>query len=1292
MKPKLIISLFLILLAQTAFSLPDRQPAGTASSKQDENPTFFGVAANWRMQPVRMSLSNQDVNSIVRDDEGYVWIGTRRGLNRYNGSTYKVYYHSDSLSLANDCVMSLLPDTDGRLWVGTTTGVSLIRRGKVDPGVNLVCGRVSCIRKLDDGELLIMGRNGLYEYEVDRDFLSLVYQGHSLWGKTVISGNGNVWLYSRKSRNLIILSKDYAQKNSIDVGDYNINDLYSDVSGNVFIATDKGLKYFDSEGNPLRLTAELESITRDRNIAYVVDGINGSVNIGVQGQGFYHFRGNGESVTKFWRNDRLENVTKAECLVSDRNVFISKNKRGLEYRYFTSDKIAVQVAEETRDGIITRFYSLGGDSLLVFNEKSAYIKLLKSREEATRVNIDDFKKSDVIISSVQASGTEYWILKNENQLGKYRLEGNSLKLLNSRNIEATLAIWRCEGEEGLYVLQDNSILHILDDNSTRVIQTARHPEFWYCGTTGSGMTYFLEDDGVWIFDSDRRIREIPAKVQSPGCFYEDRDGNYWIGSQSSGIYIYNPQTGETRNLTVEDGIPDNTTRSIIGDDDGNIWICTRCEVYVIAGASRQIILMGSPENIEYKYNSNRSLKTPTGHILFGGREFISDYAEIGESPSNNLTVRMDAIILNGKAIPEDGEAAVLEHGKNNITFYYSAMNFDPGVKLSYRYRLEGFDRNWVYNGASTSTSYSGLKKGRYTFKVCVQNSTGLWSDDVLEYSFKVKPTFWVSTGAMLLYTLMALGIILVLLIQSKHIRKTRKVIEQAEYEKLFAESLSKEKTAYFTNISHEYRTPLSLIYGPLKELSAENTFDQRAQYLLSLVMRNAEKMTKLTDEILTINTHEKESIKVMKSDVSVLLKGLLGSFEYMFRQREITVTQEIPDGLRAYFDHEVIERVFFNIVSNAVKYTPEGGSISIKANITDGYLYIMIADTGVGISPEKMSLIFNRFERADADRDTKGFGIGLNYAMQLMKMHHGQILVSPNLPKGTIFTMSIPALKSAYSPEEIMLDTEAQESGAIIPEEQQSEMKSTTVLIVEDNMDLANYIKHLLIDKYNVILTANGNEALECLNVSVPDIIVSDVMMPFKDGFELTRELKSSDDLCYIPIILLTAKADVGSQLEGMEIGADAYIKKPFDPVILVKTIENILTNRKRIQGMLIEKTVSPEKSIDVSEVHLKSQDVAFMTHVREIIEAHITDEEFNVTLMAQEMNISRTSLFTKMKTLYGISPITFMSDYRLNRAMELLKSGEHNVSEVAYMVGFATLTGFSRAFKNKFGVPPSSI
>ena len=294
-------------------------------------------------------------------------------------------------------------------------------------------------------------------------------------------------------------------------------------------------------------------------------------------------------------------------------------------------------------------------------------------------------------------------------------------------------------------------------------------------------------------------------------------------------------------------------------------------------------------------------------------------------------------------------------------------------------------------------------------------------------------------------------------------------------------------------------------------------------------------------------------------------------------------------------------------------------------------------------------------------------------------------------PKGSVFTLSVPAMKQAYDSSEIIMDTEASNENAIIPDETVSGTKEITILIAEDNVELANYMRHLLVPDYNVILASNGNEAMECIKVSAPDIVMSDVMMPFKDGYELCSEIKSSPEFCHLPVILLTAKADMDSHILGVEKGADAYLKKPFDPELLFAVIRGIIENRKKVQTLL----VAP-KTEDVGEeteqVEMNRHDRLFIDKLLAMMDEHLADEEFNVTAMSKEFGMSRTSLFSKIKALYGVSPQTWITDYRLNKAIELLKTHEFNVSEVSYKVGFSTLTGFSRSFKNKFGFPPSAV
>ena len=364
----------------------------------------------------------------------------------------------------------------------------------------------------------------------------------------------------------------------------------------------------------------------------------------------------------------------------------------------------------------------------------------------------------------------------------------------------------------------------------------------------------------------------------------------------------------------------------------------------------------------------------------------------------------------------------------------------------------------------------------------------------------------------------------------------------------------------------------------------------------------------------------------------------------------------------------------------------------VLAGVADGNLIISVADTGIGISPDKMRSIFDRFDRGDMDGGhLPGFGIGLNYALHLATLHKGVLSVAPNLPKGSVFTLSVPATKQAYDSSEIIMDTEASNENAIIPDETASGMKDITILIAEDNVELANYMRHLLVPDYNVILASNGNEAMECLKVSAPDIVISDVMMPFKDGYELCSEIKTSPEFCHLPVILLTAKADMDSQILGMEKGADAYLKKPFDPELLFAVIRGILENRKKVQNLLVI-PAAEEVGEETEHIEMNRHDRLFIDKLHAMMVEHLADEEFNVTAMSKEFGMSRTSLFSKVKALYGVSPQTWITDYRLNKAIELLKTHEFNVSEVSYKVGFSTLTGFSRSFKNKFGFPPSAV
>ena len=1260
----------------------------------------FLFAQKMLSQPVRIpaehTLSNSYVNCMVEDDEGYIWIGTRRGLNRFNGSTYKVFYQVDSLSLPNDFISSLCSDTDGRLWVGTSTGLCMLKDGVPEPGVNVKLGPVFGLASYDEDRLLVLSRTSLYIMDKHTLSYELIHEDETLvMADLLVTDDGKVWIYDGLNPVANVLDKDFSLIKTVDTGGLHINGMSQNKDGYILMAMTGGLAYFDPDGKPIPLTDELTRRTKGKNVLFVTVNRSGLTCVGIKDVGYLLFSGAGHDIHKVWDEDDLASVSDADAILTEENIFVSREHGVMEYRYFSSDSNVLPVSFSDRESL-NMFYPMSDERVFVLTNMKAYMMRTNS-EKVVEIPIEGNREGDRLTISMFDSDSCLWILKNDTRLCRYSFDGTRLKYLAGYDVDKTNSIWGGQENEGIYILQNDGILQIRPDGALRRHRMMKYPDFWYCATTSSGLTYFLEDYGIWLFDEDRTIKKMPLEVNSPECMYLTQDGNLWVGSQGDGIFVYDRDLTLVRRLTVKDGLPDNTTRSILGDKYGNIWVSSRCEVYKIDPDTYDITLYGNPENMNLTYNTNSSHISDSGHVMLGSRTHIALFKSADVIPENDLQVKLDGLVVNGETIVDVPETVELEHDGNVISFYYSAMQYDPAMKLSYRYRLEGYDDSWINVGTAMRTNFAGLKRGKYKFVVSVRNSTGKWSENELEYSFRVKPSPWLSWPALLVYIIISIILLAVLVNLVLRLRANSQQLRQAEYEKLLNDSLAKEKTDFFTNISHEYRTPLSLIYGPAKELSGNNSLDEHDSYLLSLVVQNAERMMKLTDQVLNFYSYEKENLKIMKSDVSVFLRSMLNSFEYMARQKELTLVIHIHDGIRAYCDREKIERIFFNIISNAVKYTPEGGEITVKAGVADDMLSISVADTGVGISPENIKKIFNRFERAgidESDADISGFGIGLNYAMHLAVLHKGMLTVSPNVPKGSVFTLAVPSSKTAYDPSVVILDTETSNENAIISKDISAEVNDVTVLVAEDNVELAGYIRHLLMEEYNVVLASNGNEAMECVKVSVPDIIISDVMMPYKDGYTLCADIKSDPEYCHLPVILLTAKTDVDSRVAGYEKGADAYLKKPFEPEVLLSVIKGMLENRKRMQAILSRISLSegiPDEA-EVTELKMNSHDRIFVEKLHAMMENHLSDEEFNVTAMSKEFAMSRTSLFSKMKALYGVSPQAWITDYRLNKAMELLQTREYNVSEVSYKVGFATLTGFSRSFKNKFGFPPSAV
>ena len=538
----------------------------------------------------------------------------------------------------------------------------------------------------------------------------------------------------------------------------------------------------------------------------------------------------------------------------------------------------------------------------------------------------------------------------------------------------------------------------------------------------------------------------------------------------------------------------------------------------------------------------------------------------------------------------------------------------------------------------------------------------------------------------------------------KYLKHREKRIQLAEEQ----QELHEQHMHFVANISHEIRTPLTLISAPLKELIAHNELNDHDRELLGIMQRNVSRLNMLAEQILNNSNHGKDDrvLRETFGDISAFVEGIANNFRFYAHEKNLHLTFDSKtNGQQGYFDMEKVEKIVSNLMSNAMKYTPEGGDIVVRVCLDQSNAVVIVKDTGIGVTDSRQREMFRRFNRLDMsaiDPSSKGFGVGLHYAQCLAFLHHGRLCYEPNVPKGSRFTLSIPYKEAVQ--EKSVVEASALQSENAAEEMMESSVHSEvdenlpTILLAEDDYEMRGYIQLLLDEDYNVIVAGDGEEALEKLKLNVPDMVLSDVVMNRMDGFELCQRIKESPDYGYLPVLLLTAKSDLDNRKHGIDCGADAYVGKPFDPYYLKSVIASILENRQRIQRIIRSMThVETETSNNEGEAGnaeplMSERDREFLNHFHRLLSNHLADDDLNVTQLAGEMNLSYSSLYARVKDLTGQSPQVFLTTYRMNIAMELLQTHNYTVSEVCYKVGASSPANFARSFKKQFGMVPSAV
>ncbi|MGB3464521.1 MAG: response regulator, partial [Cyclobacteriaceae bacterium] len=713
---------------------------------------------------------------------------------------------------------------------------------------------------------------------------------------------------------------------------------------------------------------------------------------------------------------------------------------------------------------------------------------------------------------------------------------------------------------------------------------------------------------------------------------------------------------------------------------------------------------------------NACLKTSDGQMLFGGingfNVFDPDEIEYNEyqPPVYFTDFKLSNVSLDPQSqspLTEDISLAKeinLAHDQNDFSIEFSLISFSQSRRNIFAYQLENYDEDWREVGNRRSAHYTHIPPGDYVFKVKATNSDGIWSEKTASVNIHIARAWYHSYIAYLLYalvlgTLLWLGIYLLL---NRERLRAQYNLEHMELSKM--QELDEMKSRFFANISHEFRSPLTLILGPLKGLM-NSTEDEEQKEQFGLMIRNARSLLGLINQLLELSKLERGKMKLEASerDIVEFLKPLVKSFTAMANKKYIRYKIDLPSHeVLVYFDNDKLEKIVTNLLSNAFKYTPDFGTVELKLKDESHCVSLQVSDSGIGVPDDEAEYIFNRYYRVNNKQAVRneGTGIGLSLARELVQLHRGSIMLVKGQEHGATFKVWLPKGDAHLTPDQIV-DHETNRSedlmqediltGAVELDETIERIENEVnnlplILVVEDDKDISRYVRKILEEDYKVIEAGDGEQGIKAALNQIPDLIISDVMMPGIDGYGLCGVLKNDLKTSHIPIILLTAKASNESAIVGFEQGADYYVNKPFDPKVLLLRVKNILNTRDKIVKQLGSKSLHMEPK----DIQMAKKDQDFLNRAVEIVELHISDSDFNVEDLGRELGLSRMQLYRKLKALIGKSANEFIRFIKLKRAAQLLDQGSMTISEITYKVGFNDLKYFRDCFKKQYGVNPS--
>lgn len=823
-------------------------------------------------------------------------------------------------------------------------------------------------------------------------------------------------------------------------------------------------------------------------------------------------------------------------------------------------------------------------------------------------------------------------------------------------------------------------------NEVRCMVIDKHGVLW-CGTSGGliriPVDEFVKDASRYkTYVRDYEIRDVIV----------DRQGRLWLSASGDGLVQVEPGDGEAEPkfhvFNTSNGLVNNLVQSVVDTPDGNLWISTQQGVTAWNARKKSFEnYMFSRNPMGNVYNENSAVCLDDGRVVLGGNYGLTIIQPSRLSHVSGLT---DVVFTS---YPYSDEIT-LTYEQRSPNIHFSTLDYSDVRNVKYTYRLEGFDQAWSQPSSTPWAAYQKLPAGKYLLHVKACTSDGTWGKEST-LVIRIKPPFYLTSWAIMIYVLLVLGVIILVVkfVHDKNVLRNRIRLEQ---------ELTRYKLVFFTNIAHEFRTPLTLMQGSLekeKRIMKANRWQTELEKTIRVMDKSVQRMLRLIDQLLEFRKMQAGKLKLslQETDAVMFVKGICRMFDDAAESKEIAYSFESSEPAHAMFlDQQMIDKVVFNLLSNAFKYTPAKGTISVSLSFTD-VMTIRVADTGVGIPQEKREQLFSRFMQSSYTGES--FGIGLHLTHELVRTHHGEITYQENEGGGSVFVVTIPLQKDCYEASDFLVkdspilkvdlakqrDGQEEKTTDAVPSAPSAPLNRRTLLLIEDDNDVREFLLSELENCFDLKVASDGKAGIAMAKELDVDLIVSDVMMPGMNGFELTKRLKNSFETSHIPIILLTALSTDENVLEGTESGADAYITKPFSPQLLMARILQLLNQRE-----ILRQKFGKEPQEIRSAMLSNEQDSLFVKRLDSIVYSRLGEQDLSVDKVAGLLHLGRTIFYKKVRGTTGYTPNEYIRVIRLRKAAELLKEGEKNVSEVAYAVGFDNPYYFSKCFKEQFGMPPS--